>query len=48
MLRAKDLASSSFMPMHLYVLAALIYFAMSYPLSIVVRRMEAALARGRN
>jgi His/Glu/Gln/Arg/opine family amino acid ABC transporter permease subunit len=48
MLRAKDLASSSFMPMHLYVLAALFYFAMSYPLSIVVGRMEAALARGRN
>lgn len=48
MLRAKDLASSSFMPMHLYVLAALIYFAMSYPLSVLVRRMESALARGRN
>jgi His/Glu/Gln/Arg/opine family amino acid ABC transporter permease subunit len=47
MLRAKDLASSSFMPMHLYVLAALIYFAMSYPLSIVVRRLELTLSRGR-
>jgi polar amino acid transport system permease protein len=48
MLRAKDLASSSFMPMHLYVLAAIIYFAMSYPLSIAVRRMEVALAKGRH
>jgi His/Glu/Gln/Arg/opine family amino acid ABC transporter permease subunit len=47
MLRAKDLASSSFMPMHLYVLAAILYFAMSYPLSIAVRRMEVALAKGR-
>jgi His/Glu/Gln/Arg/opine family amino acid ABC transporter permease subunit len=47
MLRAKDLASSSFMPMHLYVLAALIYFAISYPLSIVVRRLERALSMGR-
>lgn len=40
MLRAKDLASSSFMPMHLYVLAALIYFAMSYPLALIFRRIE--------
>jgi His/Glu/Gln/Arg/opine family amino acid ABC transporter permease subunit len=47
MLRAKDLASSSFMPMHLYVLAALIYFAISYPLSIVVRRLERALSMSR-
>ena len=47
MLRAKDLASSSFMPMHLYVLAGLIYFAMSYPLSLLVRRMEVALSKGR-
>ncbi|MDQ0470882.1 amino acid ABC transporter permease [Labrys wisconsinensis] len=47
MLRAKDLASSSFMPMHLYVLAALIYFAMSYPLSLLVGRLETALSKGR-
>ncbi len=46
MLRAKDLASSSFMPMHLYVLAALFYFAMSYPLSLIVRRLETALSKG--
>jgi His/Glu/Gln/Arg/opine family amino acid ABC transporter permease subunit len=44
MLRAKDLASSSFMPMQLYVLAALLYFAMSYPLSLVVRRLERVMA----
>jgi His/Glu/Gln/Arg/opine family amino acid ABC transporter permease subunit len=44
MLRAKDLASSSFLPMQLYVLAAIIYFAMSYPLSLLLRRLESALA----
>jgi len=44
MLRAKDLASSSFLPMQLYVLAAIIYFALSYPLSLLLRRLEAGLA----
>ena len=48
MLRAKDLASSSFLPMQLYVLAAIIYFAMSYPLSLLLRRLEAALAIHQN
>ena len=43
MLRAKDLASSSFLPMQLYVLAAIIYFAMSYPLSLLLRRLESTL-----
>ncbi|MGH7125200.1 MAG: amino acid ABC transporter permease [Stellaceae bacterium] len=47
MLRAKDIASSSFRPMHLFVLAAILYFIMSYPLSIVARKLEARLARGR-
>jgi His/Glu/Gln/Arg/opine family amino acid ABC transporter permease subunit len=46
MLRAKDIASSSFMPMHLYVLAAIFYFAMSYPLSLLVRRLEWTLSKG--
>jgi polar amino acid transport system permease protein len=41
MLRAKDLTSWFFMPMHMYVLAAMIYLAMSYPLSVFVRRLEA-------
>ena len=45
MLRAKDLASSSFMPMQLYVLAALLYFAMSYPLPSLVARNVRRLAR---
>ncbi len=47
MLRAKDIASSSFRPMQLFVLAAVLYFIMSYPLSILARRLEARLARGR-
>ena len=45
MLRAKDLASSSFEPMAVFVLAAMLYFAMSYPLSLAVRFMEARLGR---
>lgn len=40
MLRAKDLASSSFMPMQLYVLAAVLYFLMSFPLAMLIRRLE--------
>jgi len=47
LLRAKDLASSSFEPMAVFVLAALLYFVMSYPLSRGVRWMEARLGRGR-
>jgi His/Glu/Gln/Arg/opine family amino acid ABC transporter permease subunit len=47
MLRAKDLASASFRPMHVFLLAGVLYFAMSYPLSLAVRRLEAKLAEGR-
>jgi polar amino acid transport system permease protein len=43
MLRAKDLASSSFQPMAVFVLAAGFYFVMSYPLSLAVRYMETRL-----
>jgi His/Glu/Gln/Arg/opine family amino acid ABC transporter permease subunit len=43
MLRAKDLASSSFQPMAVFLLAAALYFVMSYPLSLAVRAMEARL-----
>jgi polar amino acid transport system permease protein len=45
MLRAKDLASSSFEPMAVFCLAALFYFFMSYPLSLAVRYMEYRLGR---
>lgn len=48
MLRAKDLASSSFLPMQVYVLVAVFYFAMSYPMSLIVGRLELKLARHRH
>jgi His/Glu/Gln/Arg/opine family amino acid ABC transporter permease subunit len=46
MLRAKDIASSTFRPMHLFVLAAVLYFIMSYPLSLLARWLEKRLALG--
>jgi His/Glu/Gln/Arg/opine family amino acid ABC transporter permease subunit len=48
MLRAKDLASSSFLPMQAYCLVAVFYFALSYPMSLVVARLEFKLARHRH
>jgi polar amino acid transport system permease protein len=42
----KDLASMSFLPMHLYLLAGLIYFLMACPLSLMTRRVEKRLRRG--
>jgi polar amino acid transport system permease protein len=46
MLRARDLASSSYLPMHLFLLAALMYFVMSYPISLAVRGLERRMSRG--
>lgn len=46
MLRAKDLAMMSFLPMHLFLLAAVIYFALAWPMSLLTRRLEARLRRG--
>ncbi len=48
MLRAKDLASSSFLPMQVYILVAVFYFALSYPMSLIVGQMELRLARHRH
>ncbi len=45
MLRAKDLAMMSFLPMHLFLLAGVLYFLMSWPLSIITRRVEARMRR---
>jgi ABC-type amino acid transport system permease subunit len=45
MLRARDLASSSFLPMEVFLLAAAIYLAMSLPIAYLTRRLEARLAR---
>jgi ABC-type amino acid transport system permease subunit len=46
MLRARDLASSSFWPMEVFLLAAVIYLAMSVPVSLLTRRLEARFSRG--
>lgn len=45
MLRAKDLSSASFMPMPIYIFVALIYFVMSYPLSIALQSAERRMAK---
>ncbi|MDQ3226795.1 MAG: amino acid ABC transporter permease [Chloroflexota bacterium] len=46
MLRARDLASSSFQPMEVFLLAAAIYLVMSLPIAFLTRRLEARFARG--
>ena len=46
MLRAKDLAMMSFLPMHLFVLAAVIYFLLAWPMSLMTRRVETRMRRG--
>lgn len=46
-LRAKDLAMTSFLPMQLFLLAGVIYFAIAWPLSFVTRRIERRMRRGR-
>jgi ABC-type amino acid transport system permease subunit len=43
MLRARDLASEYFMPLELYVVAGIIYFLLAFPLSVLVRVLEAKL-----
>jgi polar amino acid transport system permease protein len=48
MLRARDLASSSFQPMQVFLLAAAIYLAMSLPIAYLTRRLEARFARGQS
>jgi His/Glu/Gln/Arg/opine family amino acid ABC transporter permease subunit len=45
MLRAKDLASASFMPMPVYVYVSLIYLLLSLPLSQLTRTLETRRAR---
>lgn len=46
-LRAKDLAMMSFLPMHLFLLAGVIYFFLAWPLSLATRRIEKWMQRGR-
>jgi His/Glu/Gln/Arg/opine family amino acid ABC transporter permease subunit len=47
MLRAKDLASSSFLPMHAFVLAAVFYYLMSFPLMRAAEYVEARMGQER-
>lgn len=47
MLRAKDLASSSFLPMHAFVLAAVFYYIMSFPMMRGVEYLENKMGQGR-
>lgn len=47
MLRAKDLASSSFLPMHAFVLAAVFYYIMSFPLMRAAEYLEVRMGAGR-
>ncbi len=46
MLRAKDLAMMSFLPMHLFLLVGVIYFLLAWPLSLLTRHVEARMQRG--
>jgi len=47
MLRAKDLAMMSFLPMHLFLLAGMIYFILAWPLSLLTRKVESMMQKGR-
>ena len=46
MLRAKDVAMISFLPMHAFLLAGGIYFVLAWPMSLLTRRLEARMRRG--
>ena len=46
-LRAKDLASSSFLPMHAFILAAVFYYVMSFPLMRAAEYLERRMGAGR-
>jgi His/Glu/Gln/Arg/opine family amino acid ABC transporter permease subunit len=47
MLRAKDLASTFFRPMHLYLLVGAMYFGLAWPLSLLARFWARRLGRGK-
>ena len=43
--QANDLAQKTFRPLEVYTVAALLYFATIYPISLLVRAIERVLAR---
>lgn len=47
MLTAKALSSEYFLPLHIFVLVGLLYFAIAFPLSMLSRLLERRLAHGR-
>ncbi len=47
MLRARDLSSEYYMPMQMYLVVALMYLVMAFPLSRAVRYLEFRTSRGR-
>lgn len=47
MLAARAMASEYFLPLHIFVLVGLFYFAIAFPLSMLSRLLSVRLARGR-
>lgn len=47
MLTARAISSESFLPLHIFLLVGVFYFAIAFPLSLLSRWLEARLARGR-
>jgi len=47
MLTARAISSESFLPLHIFLLAGLFYFAIAFPLSMGSRWLETRLRRGR-
>jgi His/Glu/Gln/Arg/opine family amino acid ABC transporter permease subunit len=47
MLTARAMSSEFFLPLHIFLLVGVFYFAIAFPLSIVSRALEKRLSRGR-
>lgn len=47
MLTARAISSESFLPLHIFLLAGVFYFAIAFPLSMFSRWLESRLTRGR-
>lgn len=47
MLAARAIASESFLPLHIFLLVGVFYFAIAFPLSMLSRLIERRLRRGR-
>jgi ABC-type amino acid transport system permease subunit len=47
MLAARAMSSEYFLPLHIFLLVGLFYFAIAFPLSMLSRVLERRLSRGR-